>query len=153
MAGRPRLPVLPPPSFFALRAANDGAAETPPSRRTADPHVARALAAMTGDPSRRWTVAALARAAGLSRAAFARRFTGALGVAPLRWLAEHRRRLAEERLLETDLPLAAIAAEVGYRCEFAFAKAYKRLAGIPPGVFRRLVRAHRGALAPLCSAA
>jgi transcriptional regulator GlxA family with amidase domain len=103
-----------------------------------DGHVDRALEAMKNEPSRRWTVAALGRAAGLSRAALARRFTKTVGVPPLRWLAEHRLRLAQRRLVETDLSLAAIAADVGYRCEFAFAKAFKRVVGLPPGVFRRM---------------
>jgi transcriptional regulator GlxA family with amidase domain len=108
-----------------------------------DSHVARALAAMKADPARRWTVAALGRAAGLSRAALARRFTNALGVSPLRWLAEHRLGLAKAQLVETDLPLAAIAGEIGYQCEFAFAKAFKRIVGLPPGTYRRMARTHR----------
>ncbi len=127
----------PRPSLYLVPAVP----ATPPEPR--DSHVARALAAMKADPSRRWTVASLGRVAGLSRAALARRFTTTLGVSPLRWLAEHRLRLAKDRLVETDLPLAAIAADVGYRCEFAFAKAFKRIVGMPPGVFRRAVRTRR----------
>jgi AraC-like DNA-binding protein len=92
---------------------------------------------MKADPSRRWTVAALARVGGLSRAAFARRFTRALGVSPLRWLGEYRLRMAQTRLVETDLALAGIAFEIGYESEFAFAKAFKRLFGVAPGIFRR----------------
>lgn len=102
-----------------------------------EPHVARAIAAMKSNPSRRWTVAALARVGGLSRAAFARRFARALGTSPLRWLTEHRLHLAQTRLLETDLKLAGIASEIGYESEFAFAKAFKRIVGVPPGIFRR----------------
>lgn len=116
-----------------------------------DAHVDRALSAMKSEPSKRWTVAALGRVAGLSRAALARRFTKALGVSPLRWLAEHRLRLAEQRLVDTDLALAAIATDVGYQCEFAFAKAFKRLRGMPPGVYRRIARMQRSA--PLFRAA
>ncbi len=107
-------------------------------REPRDPHVAKALAAMKADPSRRWTVAALARTGGLSRAAFARRFTRELGMAPFRWLTEHRLRLAQTRLVETDLGLAGIATEVGYDSEFAFAKAFKRWIGVAPGMYRRL---------------
>jgi transcriptional regulator GlxA family with amidase domain len=118
------------------------------SLERADAHVARALAAMMADPTRRWTVAALGRVVGLSRAALARRFTTALGVPPLRWLADHRLGLAKLRLVETELSLAAIAGDVGYRCEFAFAKAFKRRVGLPPGVFRRLARAARTARVP-----
>jgi AraC-like DNA-binding protein len=110
-------------------------------KRPRDSHVDRAIAAMQAAPTRRWTVAALGRVAGLSRAAFARRFTRTTGVPPLRWLAEHRIRLAQSRLLETAEPLAVIAGEVGYACEFAFAKAFKRVLGIAPGAFRRLARA------------
>lgn len=120
------------------RNANDSQAE-----ESRDPYVARAIAAMKADPSRRWTVAALARIGGLSRAAFARRFSRALGKAPLRWLTEHRLRLAQARLLETDLGLAGIAVEIGYVSEFAFAKAFKRVFGVAPGLFRRQY-AHRG---------
>jgi transcriptional regulator GlxA family with amidase domain len=113
------------------------------SEQPRDSHVARALAAMKAEPARRWTVAALGRAAGLSRAALARRFTNAVGVSPLRWLAEHRLGLAQSQLLETDRALAAIAGDVGYGCEFAFAKAFKRIVGMAPGAFRRQARIHR----------
>lgn len=102
--------------------------------------IARALAAMRADPTRRWTVAGLARQAGLSRAAFARRFKQEVGVSPMRWLAEHRLRHAAEVLQRTDRSLADLAVEVGYQCEFAFAKAFKRLFGIAPGLYRRSAR-------------
>lgn len=102
-----------------------------------DGYVEKALAAITADPARRWTVAALARIAGLSRAPFARRFQRATGTSPLRWLAEHRLRLARKRLVETDVALVEIATEIGYASEFAFSKAFKRRYGIAPGAFRR----------------
>lgn len=118
-----------------------------------DAHVDRAIDAMKNEPSRRWTVAALGRVAGLSRAALARRFTRTLGVPPLRWLAEHRLHLAQRRLVETDLSLATIAADVGYRCEFAFAKAFKRVVGLPPGAFRRMTVAGAARVSPIFRAA
>src|SRR5262245_57303887 len=117
----------------------------PNAARARDAHVERALTAMRSDPAQRWTVARLARVAGLSRAAFARRFTRALGTSPLRWLTEHRLRLAEARLRETDLSLAAIAAEIGYVCEFAFGKAFKRVLGVTPGLVRRTASRERRA--------
>jgi transcriptional regulator GlxA family with amidase domain len=106
---------------------------------------------MRAEPTRRWTVARLGRIAGLSRAAFARRFSRALGISPLRWLAEHRLSLAKRLLSESDIPLAAIAAEVGYGCEFAFAKAFKRIIGIAPGVFRRRLRMGQGSITSIAS--
>ena len=126
--------VLSPGSAAVLRglrgtAANDVCAP--------DEYVDRALAAMKAAPTRRWTVAALARVAGLSRAPFARRFRQATRTSPRRWLAAYRLGLARSHLLCGDITLAAIAAEVGYATEFALSKAFKRTFGIAPARFRR----------------
>lgn len=105
-----------------------------------DRRICRALELMRARPTERWTVATLARAAGLSRAAFARRFLAELGVPPLRHLTELRMRRAAQRLAVSDASLAAIAAEVGYDSEFAFSRAFKRFMGEAPGGFRRRIR-------------
>ena len=133
------LPKMAPAELERGSSANDCPGRSP-TGDTHDAHVTRAKGAMRTEPTRRWTVAELARVAGLSRAAFARRFKNEAGVSPLRWLAQHRLRHAAEALRETDLSLAALAAEIGYQCEFAFAKAFKRLFGIAPGMFRRMAR-------------
>jgi AraC-like DNA-binding protein len=111
-----------------------------------DERVARALRLMQSRPAERWSVAALAKAAGLSRAAFARRFLAELGAPPLRHLAELRMRIAARLLAEGDDSLASIAAEVGYESEFAFSRAFKRWAGQAPGAFRRAHRSGGAAL-------
>ncbi|WP_433926297.1 AraC family transcriptional regulator [Sorangium cellulosum] len=108
--------------------------------RAFDRRVARALQLIQEKPAARWTVEALARAAGLSRAAFARRFLAELGVPPLRYVAELRMQRAAELLAEGDRSLASVAAEVGYDSEFAFSRAFKRHTGEAPGAFRRRSR-------------
>src|SRR5262249_38173598 len=110
-----------------------------------DACVAKAIQLLHADPKRRWTVASLAKACGLSRAAFARRFAG---VAPGRYLTAVRMQLAEAMLIETDASLAAIAASVGYDSEFAFGRAFKRHAGRAPGTYRRTRRATARPAAP-----
>src|SRR3954470_614628 len=50
-----------------------------------DPHVAAALAAVHTDPARPWTLSGLASTAGLSRAAFAARFTNRVGEPAMRY--------------------------------------------------------------------
>ncbi|HTN90281.1 MAG TPA: AraC family transcriptional regulator, partial [Sorangium sp.] len=105
-----------------------------------DRRVGRALQLIQEKPAARWTIEALARAAGLSRAAFARRFLAELGVPPLRYVAELRMQRAAELLAEGDRSLASIAAEVGYDSEFAFSRAFKRHTGEAPGAFRRRSR-------------
>jgi len=102
----------------------------------ADPHVGRVLARLHADPGRRWTVAAMARESGLSRAAFARRFTELAGEPPLAYLTRWRMTVAARLLRDTRLPLAAIADQVGYDSEFAFARAFKRRRSTAPGRYR-----------------
>jgi AraC-like DNA-binding protein len=112
-------------------------------RASADAGVGAALRALHADPAAPWTVARLATEAALSRGAFARRFRDRLGVAPLEYLTDWRMALARERLRDSDDGLAAVGAAVGYRSEFAFAAAFKRHHGAPPGRWR--TDAHRAA--------
>lgn len=102
-----------------------------------DPAVAAALRAIHGDPGRRWTIEKLGRHAGLSRAALARRFTTLVGQPPLAYLTWWRMTLAARLLRDSDGPLSAVARQVGYTSEFAFAHAFKREHGTPPGRYRR----------------
>jgi AraC-like DNA-binding protein len=104
---------------------------------TADPAVAEALREIHGDPSRLWTVQELSSAVGLSRTTFTKRFSTAMGKTPTRYLTGCRQARAAQLLRETDSPLAAIAGQVGYATEFAFAAAFHREQGISPGRYRR----------------
>lgn len=112
------------------------AAATGWSAALGDPAVAEALRAIHGRPERPWTVQSLAASAGLSRAPFARRFTETVGSPPLTYLTWWRMTTAARLLRESDRPLRAVAARVGYVSEFAFAKAFKREFGVAPGRYR-----------------
>lgn len=101
-----------------------------------DPAVGAALRALHAEPARAWTVAVLADASGLSRAALARRFAALTGSPPLTYLTQWRMGLAREALLRPGVTLAGVALEVGYANEFAFAAAFKREVGIAPGRWR-----------------
>lgn len=103
-----------------------------------DPALAAALTAMHEAPAKIWTVDGLARTAGLSRSTFSERFTRTIGQAPIAYLTWWRMTIAAKRLKETDAPIAAVARQVGYASEFAFAKAFKRELGTAPGTYRRL---------------
>ncbi|MFB6892428.1 AraC family transcriptional regulator [Kitasatospora sp. NPDC056327] len=102
-----------------------------------DPATAAALHAVHHDPAAPWTVAELAAEAGLSRAAFARRFSSLVGQPPLGYLTWWRMTTAARLLRTTEAPLRSIAAQVGYTSEFAFANAFKRTHGVAPGAYRR----------------
>jgi AraC-like DNA-binding protein len=102
-----------------------------------DRAVSAALRAIHREPGRAWTVETLGAEAGLSRAAFARRFSALVGQPPLAYLTWWRLTTAARLLRDTDAPLGTVAARTGYTSEFAFAKAFKREYGTAPGGYRR----------------
>ncbi|TDC44985.1 AraC family transcriptional regulator [Actinomadura sp. KC345] len=122
--------------LFILRAWYEEQPGTGWAGALGDPGVGAALRAMHDDIARPWTVEELGRAAGLSRAAFARRFTALVGRPPLGYLTWWRLTTAARILTREDAPLAAVAHRVGYASEYAFANAFKREFGTPPGRYR-----------------
>lgn len=105
-----------------------------------DPVIHQALSLMHRDTSTAWTVAALAKAVGLSRSGFAARFNELVGEPPLQYLARWRIARAAELLRDGDDSIAAIAGRVGYESLPSFSKAFKRWRGASPGVFRAAVQ-------------
>jgi AraC-like DNA-binding protein len=101
----------------------------------ADPFLRRALTAMHRDLSNRWTVATLAKEAGLSRTAFAIRFARRVGQTPMSYMTMWRMLWAAKRLDRDDTTVAEAAAEVGYASESAFTAAFKRTLGTTPRRF------------------
>ncbi|WP_410567407.1 AraC family transcriptional regulator [Amycolatopsis sp. cmx-4-61] len=106
------------------------------SAALSDPEISPVLAAMHADPRRAWTVQQLAAVAGLSRAAFARRFTSVVGEPPLTYFTRWRMTIAAQLLRTTDHTLARVADAVGYGSPFAFAKAFTREYATTPGSYR-----------------
>ncbi len=102
-----------------------------------DRHGGRALALMHERPAHQWTIDDLGRSVGLSRSALHQRFVQVVGQPPMQYLANWRMQLASGLLRNTRSTVAAIALEVGYDSEAAFARAFKRLVGTPPATWRR----------------
>ncbi|GAB3247460.1 AraC family transcriptional regulator [Nocardioides dilutus] len=102
-----------------------------------DAVIGPALRLMQHHPDHAWTVAKLASTAGVSRAAFARRFTELVGEPPMAFLTDWRLSLAADLLLEPDTTLASVARRVGYATPFALSAAFKRERGISPREHRR----------------
>jgi AraC-like DNA-binding protein len=113
---------------------DNGGADWP---MTADEAVAAALREVHTSPGRLWTVQELSDTVGLSRATFTKRFSAAMGKTPMRYLIGWRLACGARLLRETSAPLAAIARQVGYSTEFAFAAAFRREHGVSPGRFRQ----------------
>lgn len=105
-----------------------------------DPQVGAALALLHRDPAKRWTLALLAREAGMSRSVLVERFRHFIGEPPMAYL-QRWRLLTGARLLQTTRrSVAAIAAEVGYESEPAFNRAFRREIGTPPARYRKALR-------------
>ncbi|GAA4493403.1 AraC family transcriptional regulator [Actinoallomurus oryzae] len=107
-------------------------------RALTDESIGVALALIHRRPARRWTVAELASAAGLSRSTFALRFKTLVGLPPLDYLARWRIRSAARVLRSSERTVGSVAAEFGYSSESAFSNAFKRMTGHPPARHREL---------------
>jgi AraC-like DNA-binding protein len=101
-------------------------------RAYGDPVVGRALRMLHNNPADPWTVASLAAATGVSRAALARRFTELVGEPPMTYLTSWRLALAADLLREPDTTVGAVARQVGYSSPFALSTAFKRVRGMRP---------------------
>ena len=103
----------------------------------ADKQISAALVAMCKEPAQAWTVEALAEKVFMSRSSFAERFNTLTGKTPMEFLVEWRMQLARRWLGQDRLSVAEVAERCGYQSEAAFSKAFKRIAGVGPGEFRR----------------
>jgi len=108
-----------------------------------DPEIGRALAMMHRYPARPWTIADLAKDAGVSRSVLADRFHHFLGEPPISYLTRWRLQLGAQMLSSTSYSVAQIALEVGYESEQAFNRAFKRKFNLPPARFRAANRGDR----------
>jgi transcriptional regulator GlxA family with amidase domain len=95
------------------------------------------IAARFGGPLR---LDDIARAAGMSKFHFLRRFTREIGVTPGAFLQHFRITRAMQLLDETNRPIRDIGRLVGYADPAAFSRAFLKLAGVQPYRFRRLRR-------------
>jgi AraC-like DNA-binding protein len=114
-------------------------ADLPPGWISAlrDPRIAVTLARIHAAPAKRWDVPSLARVAGMSRSSFADKFVALLGEPPNRYLTRWRVHLATRLLRSPGTSVAEVASRVGYESEAAFSRAFRRVLGVTPGVFRR----------------
>lgn len=103
----------------------------------ADARVGAAIRRMHESPTRSWTVADLAKEAGLSRSAFFERFNRTVGMAPMEYLLAWRMAQAKVLLRRSANSVTDVAAQVGYGSASAFSVAFTRHVGLPPAHFAR----------------
>ena len=106
-------------------------------RYQGDRVVERALRLMHDNPSQQWTMQALAKEVGASRAALARRFSERVGEAPMTFLKNWRMALAADLLCQPGESVSSVAGKVGYATPYAFSAAFKRIRGMSPNAHQR----------------
>ncbi len=102
-------------------------------RAMSHPRLARALAELHRAPGKRWTIAELARVAGMSRSSFAGTFCKVVGQTPFAYLTHLRMNLAAAKIASGERSVKAAAHEQGYASEKAFSHAFRKMVGAPPG--------------------
>lgn len=106
----------------------------------ADERLRPALALIHEQPAKAWSLEDLARAAAMSRTAFAERFRDVAGAPPLSYLINWRMLLAQRELRSGDTRIRPLALRLGYSSESAFSTAFKRNVGESPLHYRSRMR-------------
>ncbi|HJQ48768.1 MAG TPA: AraC family transcriptional regulator, partial [Amycolatopsis sp.] len=123
--------------ILALRRETRDSSGRPGLRALADPLIAPAISLIHADPGHAWSVGSLAAACGMSRSAFAARFTEAVGETPHSYLIRWRMATAAKLLATTDVTVARVATAVGYISEAAFRRAFAGQLGSTPREYRK----------------
>lgn len=97
-----------------------------------DPVIAVALRCLHADLAHGWTVAALAKRAGVSRSSFAGRFRRIVGTGPIEYLLRWRLAEAKDKLRQGTQTVAEIAFAVGFQSASAFSTSFRRETGSAP---------------------
>jgi len=83
------------------------------------------------------SLASMAAAAGLERRTFLRRFANATGMTPIEYCRAVRTARARELLEFGNTPQKEIAQSLGYEDVASFARAFRKVTGLAPGVYRK----------------
>lgn len=102
-----------------------------------DKRISKALQLIHDSPQKPWTIELLATEIGMSRAAFAKRFTDMVGQPMFAYLSQLRVQKAKEMLSTTSLAVDDIALNIGYESERAFTKTFAKYVGTTPKQFRK----------------
>lgn len=115
-------------------------------RQTADAVVAHCQKWAADNYRTASPVATMMHVSGLTERTFIRRFRQATGMTPLDYIQALRLEEAKQMLETSDLPLEAIANEVGYEETSFFGKLFRRRVGLTPAQYRLRFGALRRAM-------
>ena len=111
-------------------------------RRARDEPVRRAQELIDADPADDHRLGRLAARVAMSERHLLRRFQAEVGVTPARYVAAARVAAARRELEDTDEPVSAIAAAVGFGTAESMRRTFVRDLGTPPDDYRRRFTRH-----------
>ena len=101
-----------------------------------DPVVGRAIAMIHSQPGDHWSIERLANGVAMSPSRFTARFTAAMGISPMAYVAKWRMNVASRLLQRSQQTIQEIATTVGYENLSAFNRAFKKHVGVTPATLR-----------------
>ncbi|MCX7513085.1 AraC family transcriptional regulator [Frateuria hangzhouensis] len=108
------------------------------------PGVGRSVIAILSQPSAVHTVASLARAACMSRSAFAKAFVETTGTTPIEFVTRARLAKARDLIAATGRSIASIAMAVGFASRSHFSLRFRQRYGEDPSAYRKRTRQEAG---------
>jgi AraC-like DNA-binding protein len=104
------------------------------------PGVGRAIIAILSQPAMMHTVASLAKAACMSRSAFAKAFVETTGTTPIEFVTRARLAKARDLIATTGGSIASIAVTVGFASRSHFSARFRQRYGEDPTAYRKRSR-------------
>lgn len=119
----------------------EGQADDQNNARLTQAQMNKLISVVNTRADRRMTVSEMAETVGLSESWFANVFKQTTGKTPLQWQLGKRIDLVQNMLTDSDLSLAAIAAQLGFSDQAHLTKTFRQVAGETPAAWRRTRRA------------
>jgi len=94
-----------------------------------DERIGKSLSLIHTNPGRQWTIESLGKEIGMSRTAFATRFTKLVGEPMLQYLTKWRMNLAVMRFKDGEKVTPELIEQLGYKSESAFRRTFKKVTG------------------------
>lgn len=119
---------------------HEGETDDQANARLTQAQLNKLISAVNTRADYRMTVSEMAETVGLSESWFASVFKQTTGKTPLQWQLSRRVGLAQNMLAESDLSVAAIAAQLGFSDQAHLTKTFRQVAGETPAAWRRMRR-------------
>lgn len=104
------------------------------------PKVGRSVIAILSQPAAAHSVASLAKAAGMSRSAFAKAFVETTGTTPIEFVTRARLARARDLIMTTEGSITSIAIAVGFSSRSHFSSRFRERYGEDPTAYRKRTR-------------